>query len=271
MAERIGLIAGSGIFPRLFADAARKQGLNVVAVAHRGEATEELASHVDELHWVRLGQVDAIVKALRRAAVDKAVMAGGIGRVRALTSARPDFGAVKILAKLRSLRDDALLRAVASYFESNGICIVAPTDYVKELLAPHGHIAGPALSEARRGDIALGIEVATALGVADVGQTVVVRNGNVLAVEAVEGTDETIRRGGKLGGAGAVVVKLSKPGQDQRFDLPAVGPGTLATMSEVGADLLAVEAGKALLLAPDGLVAEAERRRITVVGVRRSG
>lgn len=270
MSERIGLIAGNGLFPQLFAEAARKQGLNIVAVAHQGEADPSLAGFVDELHWVRLGQISAIVRRFKAAGVNKAVMAGGIGRVGALTSARPDLGAVKIIASLRSFRDDALLRAVAAHFESEGIQIVAPTDYVKELLAPEGLLAGPKLNDGQQSDIKLGIEVAAALGKADVGQTVVVRNGHVLALEAVEGTDETIRRGGKFGGKGAVVVKLSKQGQDTRFDLPAVGAQTLATMGEVGACVLAVECGKTILLEPDRIVKDARRVGISVVGVSRS-
>ena len=270
MPERIGLIAGNGLFPQLFAEAARKQGLNIVAVAHQGEADPQLGRFVDELHWVRLGQIDAIVRAFKKAGVQRAVMAGGIGRVRALTAARPDLGAVRILAGLRSFRDVALLRAIALHFEREGIRIVAPTDYVKELLAPEGQLGGPPISQGQHKDIALGLEVATALGKVDVGQTVVVRNGHVLALEAVEGTDEAIRRGGKYGGQGAVIVKLSKPGQDERFDLPAVGTGTLATMKEVGALVLAVEAGRTILLEPDRIVADARKLGISVVGVRRT-
>lgn len=269
MAERIGLIAGSGLFPVLFADAARAQGMQVVAVAHKGEADTQLAAHVDELHWVRLGQVSAIARRLKSSGVSKAVMAGGIGRVGAFTSARPDLGAVKIIASLRSFRDDALLRAVAGYFEQQGITIVAPTDYVKELLSPEGHLGGPQLTEGQGKDVTLGLEVATALGKADVGQTVVVRQGHVLALEAVEGTDATIRRGGKYGGRGAVVVKLSKPGQDTRFDLPAVGTQTLTTMKDVGAAVLAVEAGRTILLEPHRIFRDAQMLGITVVGIRR--
>ncbi|MFL5320367.1 MAG: LpxI family protein [Myxococcaceae bacterium] len=267
--ERIGLIAGSGIFPRLFAEAARKQGLEVIAVAHRGETDDSLAPHVDSLSWVRVGQIDGIVGAFRAAGVSRAVMAGGIGRVKALTQARPDVGAIRIVARLRSFRDDALLRAVADHFEREGITIVAPTDFVKELLAPEGRLAGPELNAVQSKDVALGVEVAGALGKADVGQTVVVRQGHVLALEAVEGTDETIRRGGKLGGDGAVVVKLAKSGQDERFDLPAVGVKTLETMREVGARVLAVETGRTILLEPDRLIAEAEKHRISLVGTRR--
>lgn len=262
----IGLIAGSGRLPLLFARAAREQGLRVVAVAHRGETGPELEAEVDSLRWVRLGQVDQIVSALRAAGVGRAVMAGGIGRVRALRELRPDLGALRIISRLRSFRDDALLRAVAEHFERAGIAIVGPTELMKSSLAPEGHLAGPALSASQRADLALGVEVARALGRADVGQTVVVRRGNVLALEAIEGTDEAIRRGGRLGGPGAVVVKVSKPGQDSRFDLPAVGPATLEVMREVGARVLAVEAGRTILLEPERLLAGSPEG-ISVVGV----
>ena len=187
--------------------------------------------------------------------------------MRAFTEARPDLGAVRILSRLRSVRDDALLRAVADYFESHGVTIVAPTDWLAQALCPEGHLAGPQLHPSQEKDVALGREVATLLGQADVGQTVVVRNGHVLALEAVEGTDEAIRRGGKYGGAGAVVVKRCKPGQDLRFDLPAVGPRTLEVMQEVGAKVLALEAGKTVLLDAPELFRGADKAGITLVGV----
>ncbi|MFZ5471119.1 MAG: LpxI family protein [Myxococcota bacterium] len=267
--EAIGLIAGNGRLPFLFAEAAKEQGLRVVAVAHRGETDPALEGVVASLTWVRVGQVNRIVNALRAAGVDRAVMAGGIGRVRALTEARPDLGALKLVARVRSFRDDALLRAVAELFADEGISIVAPTDFLQRLLTPRGHLAGPPLDAAAEKDISLGIEVATALGVADVGQTVVVRLGHVLALEAVEGTDEAIRRGGRLGGKGAVVVKLCKMGQDERFDLPAVGVATLKVMHEVGARALAVEAGKTILLDGERTFEAARRFGVSVVGVAR--
>lgn len=265
--ERIGLIAGNGRLPFLFASAARAQGLEVVAVAHRGEADPALASEVAALTWVRLGQVDRILRAFRDAGVTRAAMAGGIGRVRAFTEARPDLGAVRILSRLRSVRDDALLRAVADYFESHGVTIVAPTDWLAQALCPAGHLAGPTLNAVQEKDVALGREVATLLGQADVGQTVVVRQGHVLALEAVEGTDEAIRRGAKYGGTGAVVVKRCKPGQDLRFDLPAVGPRTLDVMKEVGATVLALEVGKTVLLDAPELFRKADTTGISLVGV----
>lgn len=269
MATRIGLIAGNGRFPLLFAEAAKKQGLEVVAVAHRGETEPSLEAAVHAFEWVRVGQVNQIVSAFRRHGVVEAVMAGGFGRMKAFAEARPDLGALKIVSRLRSFRDDALLRAVATYFEEAQIRIVAPTAYIPQVLAPEGHLAGPKLSAEQSRDVQLGVEVASLLGKADVGQTVVVRGGHVLALEAVEGTDETIRRAGRLGGAGAVVVKLCKPGQDERFDLPAVGLRTLEVMQEDGARALAVEAGRSVLLDGQELFAAAARRSITIVGVPR--
>ncbi len=264
--KAIGLIAGNGRLPFLFAHAAQALGFEVHAVAFEGEADDSLGSAVDSLSWVKVGQADGIVRALTQRKVSQAVMAGGIGRIRSLTQARPDLGMWKIVAGLRSLRDDELLRAAARYFEAHGIQIVAPTDYVKSIVARAGHLAGPELTAAQQRDVDLGREVAAALGRADVGQTVVVKEGVVLAVEAVEGTDECLRRAGKYGGPGAVVIKRCKPHQDLRFDLPAAGPVTLEVMREIGARVLAVEAEKTILLDTQLLFADAAKLSLSVVG-----
>jgi DUF1009 family protein len=261
----LGLIAGSGHFPLMVARAASHRGLDVHAVAHEYEADASLELLVRSLVWVKVGQVSRIVRHLRSRGVDRAVMAGGIGRVRSLTEARPDWGALRIAASLRSFRDDEMLRGAAEYFERHGIQIVSPTDFVPEVLVEAGHLAGPSLSPRQRRDVEMGREVARALGTVDVGQTVVVKNGAVLAVEAVEGTDEAIRRGGRLGGPGAVVIKSAKPGQDVRFDLPAVGPTTLEIMREVRASVLALEAGKTVLLEREAFVKWAARLGIAVL------
>ena len=265
MPERIGLIAGNGALPRLFARAARAKGVGVVAVGHVGETDPELASEVERLDWVKVGQVARIERLLREQGVSQAVLAGGFSRMRAVQQMRPDLGLFRIASRLRSFRDDALLRAAADEFESAGIRIVAPTELLREILAPEGHLAGPPLDAGQERDVQLGEEVATLLGRADVGQTVVVKNGHVLALEAVEGTDACIRRGAELGGPGVVVVKRSKPGQDERFDLPAVGPGTLEVLRSVGAHVLAIEAGRTLLLEGDRLLALAHEAGITLV------
>lgn len=265
--KSLGLIAGNGRLPFLFAQAATAQGFTVHAVGFEGETDAGLAAQVSSLALVKVGQADGIVRALARHRVTKAVMAGGIGRVRSLTHARPDVGMLKIAASLRSLRDDELLRAVARYFESQGVQIVAPTDYVKSVLAAEGLLGGQPLTVQQQRDVEMGMAVAAALGRADVGQTVVVKDGVVLAVEAVEGTDECIRRAGKYGGPGGVVVKRCKPNQDRRFDLPAAGPVTLEVMREAGAKVLAVEAGQTILLDADLLFADAATLGFSVVGV----
>jgi DUF1009 family protein len=264
----LGLIAGNGALPSLVARAARAQGERVVAVGHVGETAPELEGEVDAFHWVRIGQVNRIQKLLREAGVQRAVMAGGIGRLKALREARPDLGSLRILSKVKSVRDDALLRAIAADFEAQGIALLSIAAVAPQLLVPEGHLAGPALEDTVRRDIEVGLEVASLLGKADVGQTVVVKGGLVLAVEAIEGTDEAIRRGAALGGKGVVVVKRCKPGQDERLDLPTVGPRTLQVMRASGARALAVEAGKTLLLEGEAVLREAEAAGISLVGVR---
>ncbi|MFT3838500.1 MAG: UDP-2,3-diacylglucosamine diphosphatase LpxI [Myxococcaceae bacterium] len=264
----IGLIAGSGRLPHLFASAAKERGLTVHAVAHRGETDESLAKAVASLTWIRVGQLKAIVDALKAHGVSQAVMAGGIGRVKAISQARPDRGTLEMLAGVRSLRDDELLRATARYLDKQGIHLESVTRFVPQLLASEGLLAGPALSSEQERDVALGVQVAGALGVADVGQTVVVKGGVVLAVEAVEGTDACIRRAGSFDGSGAVVVKRVKPNQDERFDLPAIGPVTLEVMREAGAKVLAVDAGHSLMLDSDVIFRHASKLGISVVGVK---
>ena len=265
--ERLGLIAGSGSLPRLVARAAREAGRNVVALAHLGETDASLEADVDALIWVRIGQLDRMHRLLRERGVRQVTLAGGIGRLRALKEARPDFGALRVLAQLRSLRDDALLRGIARDFEAHGFQVLSPAEIAPRLLAAEGQLAGPKLDPAQARDVALGFEIAGLLGKADVGQTVVVKGGLVLALEAIEGTDAAIRRGGELGGPGAVVVKRCKPGQDVRLDLPAVGLKTIASLSAVKARVLAIEAGRTLLLDGEALFREAERAGISVVGI----
>jgi UDP-2,3-diacylglucosamine hydrolase len=264
----IGLVAGNGLLPLLVAQGAARRGLSVVAAAHLGETDRALEGAVSRLLWVRLGQVNRIVRFLRSEGAQAVVMAGGIGRVRAFTSARPDLGAVRIIARLRSFRDDHLLRAIADYLAQQGLPVVSPTDYLEGAMAPEGVLCGPPLQAEETRDARLGWEVAELLGKADVGQTVVVRGGHVLALEAIEGTDECIRRAGALAGGrgGGVVVKRCKPQQDVRFDLPAVGPGTVRAMAGAGLRALVVEAGRTLLLDAAGMVAAAGEAGITVVG-----
>jgi DUF1009 family protein len=257
----IGLIAGSGRLPVLFAQAAARAGREVVAVAHEGETDPALPARA----WVKLGQLGRIVEVLREAGCAEAVFVGGIRKPK-LFDVRPDLLALKVLARMRSFGDDAALRTIAAALEEEGVRIVSPLPFVPALVASLGPLGKRKLDEGQRADAAVGLRVARALGEADVGQTVVVRRGVVLAVEAVEGTDACIARGGALA-KGAVVVKARKPGQDDRFDQPAIGPLTIAALEKAGCSALAIEAGQTLVLDRDEMVAAAERAAIAVEGI----
>jgi UDP-2,3-diacylglucosamine hydrolase len=267
MPEKIGLIAGKGQFPLLFAQAARRQGLEVVAVAHRGETDPALESLAHRCHWISVGQLGKLIRAFTAAGVTRAVMAGGVSRGRLFRDFRPDFKALKLIRRVGAGHDDRLLRAVAGELEKAGITIVSPLLYLEDLLAPPGPLSRRQPSSPELQDIAFGFKIAQAVGRLDLGQCVVVRRQVVTALEAIEGTDDTIRRGGRLAGRGAVVVKVCKPGQDLRFDLPSVGKGTIATMQEVEAKVLAVEAGKTLIFDREEMVALADRAGIALWGV----
>ncbi len=266
--ESIGLIAGNGRFPVIFARAAKRDGLRVVALGYKGETEPALAQEVDHFEWVHLGQIGRIAARLRKHGVTRVAMAGGIGKLNALRHVRLDWKAVRVAASMRSFNDDALLKAVATFFESEGLEVVPSTLFLGELLAPEGLLTRRPLTPMEERDVELGREVALALGKVDVGQTVVTKDGSVIAVEAAEGTDACIRRAGALAGPGIVVVKRCKVIQDERFDLPAVGPRTAETIAEVGGTALAIEAGKALLLDAEELTRRAEAAGIAIVGFR---
>jgi DUF1009 family protein len=264
--ESIGLIAGNGTFPLLFAREAKSRGYRVCAVGHEGETRSDLASEVDALSWVRVGQLSRTIRAFKGWGVEQAVMAGGIDKAGSLWRLRPDWRALRLLNRVRSRGDDAILRGIAGEFEREGIAIVPSTTFLEHILVSPGVLAGPPPSAAAREDIRLGARVLAALGTLDVGQGVVVEDGVVLAVEAIEGTDAAIRRAGSVGRGRAVVVKASKRGQDMRFDVPAIGPTTVETMAESGARVLAVEAGGSIVLEGEKLAVLSAARGISVVG-----
>lgn len=267
MAEKIGLIAGRGQFPFLCAQAARGRGLEVVAVAHRGETDPALAGQVDQIHWVYVGQLGKIIRIFKDAGVTRALMAGGINRGRLFRDFRPDLRAVRLIRRVGGGQDDRLLRAVAAELEGEGITIAPATLFLEELMAPPGPLGRHRPTPGQIRDIDFGFRIAKEIGRLDLGQCVVVRRQVVVALEAVEGTDEAIRRGGRLAGPGTVVVKVCKPGQDLRFDLPAVGADTISVMQEVGAAVLAVEAGKTLIFDRAEMLRLADRAGIVVWGV----
>ena len=265
--ERIGLIAGSGQFPSIFSKAAREKGLNVYAVAHEGETDPALENLVEATKWVKIGQVKKLVAFFKENDVRDAVMAGAITKTKMFSSVRPDLTALKILATMDHTHDDRLLRAFADALEREGIKVRASTFLLPELLAPEGCWTRRKPNKSEMADVRFGWRIVKEIGGLDIGQSVVVRDGSVMAVEAIDGTDATIRRGGKLGKEKTVVVKASKPNQDMRFDVPAVGPETIKTMSSVGASVLAVEAGKTVVFDKEEMVALANRERIAIIGI----
>ena len=268
---RIGLIAGNGRFPIIFADNARKLGLFVTAVAHEGETEPELARHVDRIHWIKIGQLNKLIRAFQDDGVRQAVMLGGIKKTHVFSTVRPDFRALALAARLALWKDDDILREIAAELEREGITICESTFGLEGILVDEGTLTSREPSKKEWEDIRYGWDVAREIGRLDIGQCVVVKDRVVVAVEAVEGTDGAIIRGGELAKEGAVVVKRCKPQQDLRFDLPAVGPRTIDVMSSVKAAVLAVEAGKTVMLDGDLLIKKAEANGIAVVGIRDNG
>lgn len=265
--QRIGLIAGNGRFPIIFAENARKLGYSVSAVAHEGETEPELERYVDRIHWIKIGQFNKLIKLLKGDGVRQAVMLGGIRKTHVFTTVRPDFRALALAARLIHLKDDDILRTVAQEIESEGIQIRESTFGLQGILVEQGTLTTREPSKKEWEDILYGWDVGKQVGALDIGQCVVVKDRVIVAVEAVEGTDGAIRRGGELAREGAVVVKRCKPQQDLRFDLPAVGPRTIEVMDHVKASVLALEAGRGILLDRDETIAKANRAGIAIVGL----
>jgi DUF1009 family protein len=275
----LGLIAGAGSLPRDIARAARERGHRVVAVALRGCCDSGLRELADEFHWLEVGELNALFEVFREARVKDAVMAGKVSKQR-LFQAAPGAGggevklderAARELGSLGDQSDDAILGAVADLLAAEGILLRPQGELVPELLPGAGPLGHLSPTPAQWLDIEFGFEIAKALGEQGIGQSVVVRQRAVLAVEAIEGTDAAIARGAALGGAGVCVVKVAKPRQDPRFDLPAIGPETVSVMQGAGAAVLAFEADATLVLQRPKLVRDADAAGIALVGVSSEG
>ncbi len=265
--ETLFLIAGNGSYPRLAAKGAREAGVStVVAAAFEGETDPALAGFVDEIHWMRVGQLGRLVEAAKKSGATASMMAGQIAPGN-LFDLRPDFHALLLLAKLRERNAETLFGAIAGELEKAGVPLLLATTFLEKHLAGEGLVAGPKPKTRLLDDITYGHGIAKEVSRLDIGQTVVVKKGTVLAVEGFDGTDSTIRRGGELGKGEAVVVKVSKPRQDMRFDVPVVGPRTLETAAAAGISAIAMEAGRTLLLDVDHLRELATQHNITLWGI----
>jgi DUF1009 family protein len=264
----LGLIAGRGALPLEVARSARGRGRPVAAIAFHGQTDPKLEEEA-EITWLHPGEVGAALAALRGAGVREAVMAGKVPKAGLYAGAdalQPDTQALALLARLQDRRDDSILGALADWLEERGIRLLGQAEFVPGLVGGEGPLGRTALRPEQRADVAFGFPIAKAIAGLDIGQTVVVKDRAVLAVEAIEGTDAAIRRAGQIG-AGACVVKVAKPGQDPRFDVPAIGPETLAVMLEAKASALAFEAGCTLVLERTELVQAADAHEIALVGV----
>ncbi len=267
MMTKIGIIAGGGQFPYLFAEKALKTGRKVVIAGHKGETHPELEKISDSFIWVRLGQLGRIIRFFHKEQVKEIVFLGTITKTMIFKDILPDLKGLRLWNKIDNRHDDVILRALAEEMKKEGIEVLDSTLYLKDLLFPAGILTSKKPSREQLEDIRFGWEMAREIGRLDIGQCVVVRDRTVLAVEAIEGTDETIRRGSGLGNEKAVVVKVKKPDQDFRFDLPSIGPRTIEIMKEVKTAVLAVEAGQALLFDGSTFIALAEKAGIVVMGV----
>ena len=275
MPERLGLIAGNGTFPLLVLDAARAQGAEVVVAAIKEETFPEIERRgAAAVHWLSLGELSKLIETFKREGVSRAVMAGQVKHKQIFSSIKPDWRLAKLLLSLGTRNTDSLIGAVAKVLEEEGIHLISSTAYLEPLLAQAGVLTRRAPSEAERRDIEYGRKVARHLAQYDIGQTVVIAESACVAVEAMEGTDATIRRAGEimktLEGEAALsraltVVKVAKPNQDMRFDVPVVGVATIEAMRQAGATCLALDATRCLLLDGGKIVAAADAAGITLV------
>ena len=261
----LGIIAGNGVYPRLLADSARRVGVQkIVAAAFSGETDPALDQQVDVIEWMRVGQLSRLLKFFREQNVHHAIMAGQIAP-KNLFDLRPDWKALLVLAKLKQRNAESIFAAIGDELAKVGVDLLPATTFLEEFLAPAGLIAGPKLSIREEADVDFGWKIAKEIARLDIGQTVIVKNGTIVAVEALEGTNDAIKRGGKLARKGAVIVKVAKPNQDMRFDVPVIGIETIRTAVEVKVRVIAIEAGKTLLLQKDAIVDLAEREKISIV------
>lgn len=267
---RIGLIAGNGRFPFLVLDAARRMGYDVSIVAIKDEAGDDLAAaavgHQADLIWVSLGQLGKLISHFRGAGVSQAVMAGQVKHVKIFSGVMPDMTLLSVITRLKAKNTDALIAAVAEVMQEKGITLLDSTAFLQPLLARPGVMTKRAPTESEMSDFEFGYKMADAIAGLDIGQTIVVKDRAVVAVEAMEGTDEAIARAGRLAGAGVVVVKVAKPNQDMRFDVPVVGLPTVTAMKAAGASALSLDAGKALMLDGDAFLQAADEAGLTIVG-----
>ncbi len=270
--KTLGLIAGMGQLPQIVASEAKNKGYRVIGFALQPPSDDSLEPYVDEFHKVNIGHFGKLIKMMKKLSVTDAVMAGKVPKSLLYSNKRkviPDMRAVKVLFSLKDRADDTIMLAIVNELEKEGVTLMKTTSFTKDSMVPEGVLTKKKPLKKELQDIDFGWRIAKKIGQLDIGQTIVVKNKAVMAVEAIEGTDEAIKRGGKLAEDGAVVIKVSKPGQDMRFDVPVIGADTLRSMQRAKAKVLAIESGRSIIIDLDKFITAADKAGISVIGVKK--
>ena len=263
--KRIGLVAGYGAFPLELAQTLKNHGYAVHVAAIQEEASKDIERIADTVAWVSVGQIKKLIKTMQSRDVTELIFAGKVQKIHLFRNFKPDLLAAKILFQAKDKKDDSLMLGIVKALADKGITVCSQTEFAGDMLAGEGHLFGPKPTEQMLKDMQFGFPQAKAIAGLDIGQTIVVKDEAVLAVEAIEGTDEAIKRGGALGKSDVTVIKVAKPNQDLRFDVPAMGVGTLETMATSGCTAIGIETGQTLLIEKDKLADTANRLGISVV------
>ena len=264
--NRIGLIAGNGKFPILFAREAKKKGVEVVAIAINEETEKELETHVSKIYWLGVGELERLSQVLIKERLTSVVMAGQVKHKTLFDkSIKMDLQMQQLLRAVKDKKTDSLIGAVAERLEANGVKLLDSTMFLQDFLAEKGILTKGSLEQKILEDIEFGKTIAKAIAGLDIGQTVVVKDKTVLAVESIEGTDEAVKRGARYGKDGIIVVKVSKPGQDMRFDIPIIGPDTIKLLKEVKARCISIEAKKTLIIDKEETICLADKLNIGII------
>lgn len=267
MIKRIGLIAGAGDMPMIWARAARAKGAEIVAVAIAEESKKGLEGIVDQLHYFSVGQVGKIIKTFKDERLKELVFIGKVNKSLIFKDIKFDLRAITLMAKLKDRKDDTIMLAIVDELKKEGITVLEQTIFLEDMMPGPGVLTKRKPTKEEMADVEFGMEMAKGSAGLDIGQTVVIKNKAVMAVEAIEGTDEAIKRGGTLGRGGIVVVKVAKPDQDLRFDIPTVGINTLTSLIEADGKVIAIEANKTFVVNMENLVREADKNGVAIVAV----
>lgn len=266
---KIGIVAGNSDFPIIHAKHSQKKGLKVFSVAHIGETKKELEDLSEKLCWIKVGELSKLIKFFKTNQVKKVVFAGGISRIDNLSDVKLDAKAAAMMLKIRSTKDDHIMRGIANELLKEGIEVISCLTFIEDNIVSKDFHFGPKLSQQQLEDIDLGRETINALSALHVGQLVTVKNGVVIAIEAIEGSDSAIKRTGELSKKDAVIVKCAKKQQDMRFDVPTIGPRTIDRMIEAKAKVLALEEERCIILEKDEVLNKAKKAKITIVSCKK--